>query len=77
MSAGKALACPSCGQADGLATVEELIGTARATFYEDDVVWGGWTEVDWDSSDTVGAVCDCGWSYRGADCREGLRDAQG
>jgi hypothetical protein len=30
MSAGKLLACPRCGQAEGLATIEELVGTTRS-----------------------------------------------
>ena len=46
MSAGKLLACPRCGQAEGLATIEELVGTTRATFYENDIEWDGWTELD-------------------------------
>jgi hypothetical protein len=77
MSAEKLLACPHCGDAEGLATIEELIGTARATFYENDVEWEGSTDVDWDSSMIVGLCCDCGWTYRGADWREVLHPGGG
>lgn len=77
MSAGELLACPRCGQASGLATIEEMTGTARATFYEDDIVWDGWTDVDWGSSNTIGVACHCGWTYHGADCWEVLRNGGG
>jgi hypothetical protein len=73
MSGRKAMVCPACGEGDGLATVEELVGTAHVTFYGDDLVWDGWTDVDWNSSTTVGLCCDCGWSYPGIDWREALR----
>ncbi len=51
MSAAEVLACPRCGQADGLATIEELVGTARATFYDHDIVWDGWTGLTTDNPD--------------------------
>lgn len=64
-----ALACPTCGETESLATTERLYGaalcneiTAEGPEYE------GYTEMDWDSSTTVGVECGgCGWAYRGAD----------
>lgn len=57
------LACPSCGSVE-LKTLESLLGTCEATFYADgETDFGGYTEVSWDSSETVGVECGhCAWS---------------
>jgi hypothetical protein len=68
------LACPRCGAGANLATVEQLLGSAGATrvgVLPDGAVevdWTGYTEVDWDSSTTIGAGCEsCGWRHVGRD----------
>ena len=75
------LRCPGCGSTD-LATSELLTasscgratltiepdGELRPEFHHD-----GWTDVNWDSSTTVGVECrSCMWSYTGADSLEQL-----
>ena len=70
------LRCPKCGSAE-VASIEQLTascqgratltiepgGNLHAEFHP-----GGWTDVNWDSSTTVGVQCrSCVWSYRGAD----------
>jgi hypothetical protein len=73
------LACPKCDNADSLATIEAITGTANADRIAReqggsvDIRWQGRTEVDWDSSTTVGVMCmGCTWSYRGDDWDEQL-----
>lgn len=70
------LRCPECGCAD-LATTEALTascqGHATVTVEADgtrtrEFNSGGWTDIDWDSSTTVGVACrSCLWSYEGDD----------
>jgi hypothetical protein len=66
-----ALACPECGQSDGLATVERLFGTCDGEFTlgkDGFVVFtgGGYTDVNWDSTESVGVICrNCGWEFDG------------
>ena len=70
------LCCPACGSAD-LASIEQLTascqghatltieprGELHAEFHP-----CGWTDVNWDSSTTVGVECrSCTWSYQGAE----------
>ena len=69
--AAKYLRCPQCGSAD-LATTEHLTascqGHATLTIEPDgsrrpEFHLGGWTDVNWDSSTTVGVECrSCLWS---------------
>ena len=64
------LACPTCATTDDLQTIESLYGHASTTRIEADrtIDFTGWTEIDWDSSQTVGAFCkNCGWSHEGDD----------
>lgn len=67
-----ALLCPACGYST-LSTIEQLFGYAGAAASRDDtgevkLVWDGDTRMDWDSSTTVGIMCDeCGWEYWGDD----------
>jgi len=69
------LRCPGCGSAEiatnellkascrGRATLAiEPDGELRPEFHHD-----GWTDVNWDSSTTIGVECrSCTWSYTGA-----------
>lgn len=67
------LGCPDCGETGELATIEQLVGTARCVVSrgEDgriELDHEGYTEVCWDSSETIGIECqDCGFEYQGAD----------
>lgn len=60
---GQTPRCPMCGRSDGLASVEQLFGSARIVV-EPGEYWGhdGYTEMNWDSSESTGWECDCGWS---------------
>lgn len=61
--------CPSCGSTE-LGTIERLYGVADFAAINTDGYpeWTGRTEVDWDSSTTVGATCgNCHWWYEGDD----------
>jgi len=70
------LRCPECGSAD-LASIEQLTascqGHATLTIEPDGELRpefhpGGWSDVNWDSSTTVGVECrSCMWSYHGPD----------
>jgi hypothetical protein len=70
------LCCPACGSAD-LASIEQLTascqGHATLTIETGGELHpefhpGGWTDVNWDSSTTVGVQCrSCMWSYQDAD----------
>jgi hypothetical protein len=70
------LRCPQCGGAD-LATIERLTATcqghATLTIEADGELRpefhpGGWTDVNWDSSTTVGLECrSCQWRHEGDD----------
>ncbi len=57
------LACPRCGSTR-LSSVEHLtaLGRCRAITVDADGAptfhWTGWTDVEWDSSTTVGLQCD-------------------
>lgn len=57
--------CPSCGDGDRLFTIEAITGRARGTARLETGVLHfeheGATEIDYDSSTTIGAGCDCGW----------------
>lgn len=67
------LACPKCGEPDGLVTVESIEGHADlyGVYREPDgrinPEHAGWTEIIWDSSETVGFACGCGWEGQGKD----------
>ena len=75
------LRCPGCGSSDlarsellkassrGRATLTiESDGELRREFHHD-----GWTDVNWDSSTTVGVECrSCTWTYPGADALDQL-----
>lgn len=74
----KQLACPDCATADDLQTIETLYGFAHTTRIGADgsIDYAGWTEVDWDSSQSVGAYCgNCGWSYESDDWLAHLMEA--
>jgi rubredoxin len=76
------LCCPACGS-DRLETIEQLYGHARgaATLHVDpdgrlttDFEHYGDTDVDWNSSTTVGIRCSaCAWSYLSADAPEDVK----
>lgn len=68
------MACPFCGSVDELRTNEVLSATADVTVVADkitgemDAQWSGYTDVDWDSQDTVGLGCgNCDWSGEWSD----------
>lgn len=71
-----ALTCPACGVAN-LGTIEQVKGVAQATI---DIVdgkieldHGGHTDMDWDSSTTIGVSCrECGWDHEGPDWADQL-----
>jgi hypothetical protein len=70
-----AVGCPRCRSTD-LGTLENLLGTAgcrvRRIGGELEFVHDGWTDVDWDSSTSIGITCrscswedsDKGWEHR-------------
>lgn len=64
--------CPGCGN-DTLSTIEELIGYAEIKVYRSEKGnvfknWEGSTEVDWDTSHSIGIACrTCEWEFRGND----------
>lgn len=68
------LACPKCGDAEELGTIERLHGVAGCSQItaEDGPDWAGRTDLDWDSSKTVGVACRCGWEYLGDDWKARL-----
>ena len=63
------LVCPKCGTTE-LATTEKLLGRAGASMYrlpngELEIDHDGYTNVNWDSSETVGIeCCSCGSSFK-------------
>jgi hypothetical protein len=68
------LACPECGKSDCLSTTERLYGLAFCEVYEDgEIAFEGGTEVLFDTSETIGIVCRCGWQYEGEDWIEQLQ----
>lgn len=62
------MACPQCKEYDALQTIERIMGYASAEFFSDSTIdWEGHTEMDWDSSKTIGIYCKhCGWEGTGA-----------
>lgn len=73
------MACPHCHAVTHLGTIEKVTGIAEATRIqrgEDGTVWAdytGSTEMDWDSSTTVGGNCSlCGWEQEGGDWADKL-----
>ena len=71
------LSCPECGKSDQLATTERLIGLALCEVYDNkEVVYEGSTEILWDSSETIGISCRCGWEYENNDWINQLRKEQ-
>lgn len=78
------LVCPLCG-CDELASTERLFGTCAGYFAEKDdgtrdVDFGGYTEVDWNSSTSVAIVCGntaCEWEVEAAPTPEGWAEAMG
>lgn len=69
--------CPECGDTQSLATIETLEGAAACQIVRDDgevcVSHDGETDVDWDSSVTLGISCQaCGYEYRGDDWEQVL-----
>lgn len=69
-----AMACPQCGSTE-LATIEQLEGTAACTISESgDIDWEGRTDVNWDSSTTIGVECrGCGWEDQGESLTANLK----
>ena len=62
------LSCPKCGESDRLSTTERLIGLALCEIYDNDrIEYEGSTEILWDTSETIGITCSCGWEYEGDD----------
>ena len=60
------LGCPECGDTY-LATIEKLTGYSILTeVTADDLTYEGTTEMDWDSTTTVGVRCmACWWTANG------------
>jgi hypothetical protein len=63
------LCCPNCGSKE-LATVERLMGDAYGNAIDDDMgprfLHEGWTEIYWDSSESIGLTCrSCHWEQTG------------
>ncbi len=62
----KVLACPNCGDTDGLQTTERVLGcqSASVTVRDDgstDIEWGS-TDMLWDTSETLAWSCAfCLW----------------
>lgn len=60
--------CPSCAEGDMLSTIEKLVGLAECDeITKSGPEWNGTTNVIYDTSETVGVSCECGWEYEGAD----------
>lgn len=57
------LACPKCGSIESLGTVERIYGVAACYGISlDGPRHAGWTDVDWNSSTTIGVCCrSCFW----------------
>lgn len=68
---GTPIGCPGCGETDGLSTVELLRGYAGCSFFRLDdgslqTAFGGYTDINWDTTRTVGLECArCGhqWDF--------------
>ena len=60
--------CPDCGDSDRLFAVQFITATRPGQArYETGVVHfeaGATTDVDWDSTETAGFGCECGWRGR-------------
>lgn len=75
------LGCPLCGN-ERLDTIERITGYASTSGItrleadggqEVDIAWAGDTDVDWNSSTTVGVRCgSCDWSWHGEDWADQL-----
>lgn len=65
------MACPHCGSADNLKTIEAIEGLAACVVVKDDkgeldYVYEGYTEVLWDTSTSTGIHCGgCDWESEG------------
>lgn len=78
------LACPSCANTHTLSTIERLLGSTKINS-----IFGGGnalvdigydnsgTDIDDDSSETIGVSCDCGWRHEGDDWLDKLVPAKG
>lgn len=70
--------CPECGETNDLATIERLIGVARMRVTEaGDVEYEGETTISWDTTETVGVQCGCGWEVFGDDWASSLTRGDG
>lgn len=60
------LICRFCGADDSFSSIERITGYAKINSIESDpdpalkpeIDYEGWTEIDWDSSTTVGWCCE-------------------
>lgn len=72
------LLCPKCYSPERLGTLEVIEGAAGATITMSDsgqveVDYDGGTDVFWDSSTTVGVICQsCSWQHKGDDWASAL-----
>lgn len=67
------LTCPECKQGDSLSTTERILGSAQCNeINEDGPDYNGYTDVWYDTSETIGVSCLCGWEYEGPDWMQKL-----
>lgn len=70
------LVCPTCGHGHSMSTLEQLSATSPLEYVHaadgdddtPDYEFAGSSDIDWDSSLTVGCTCGhCGYTYHGED----------
>ncbi len=68
--------CPTCFSGDSLATIERLQGLCDFNGFDADLTpnFGGQTDVDWDSTESIGVQCrSCDWQHVSDDWLKQLR----